>query len=52
MVLVSIEDLYLEGEATEEEYTQALLSYQAYLDEIKSDQRNTAAAYDEAYKYY
>ena len=30
----------------------ALQSYQTYLEEIKSDQRDKAAAADEKYRYY
>lgn len=40
------------GHATKEEYTQALRSYQAYLGEIKSPQRDKAAAANDEYKYY
>jgi len=44
--------MYKEGEATKEDYTNALRSYQAYLDEIKSDQRDKAASSNDRYKYY
>ena len=48
-----IRDLYTSGHATRDDYAKALRSYQAYLDEIKSDQRDAAAAYNpEAYTYY
>ena len=47
-----IQKMFKHGEATKEDYTQALRAYQAYLDEIKSVQRNEAAAFDENYKYY
>ena len=50
--LTTIQKLHSSGEATKEEYAQALQSYQEYLGEIKSDQRDEAAAYDEEYKYY
>ena len=50
--LKCIKMLYSNGEATKDDYTEALRSYQAYLDEIKSDQRDEAAAYDDRYKYY
>ena len=40
------------GDATKDDYAKALRSYQAYLNEIKSDQRDEAAAYDDEYKYY
>ena len=48
-----IQQLYLNGHATKEEYTKALQLYQAYLSEIKSPQRDkAAAAHDECYRYY
>ena len=49
--LNSIKRLYLMGYATKDNYEKALRSYQAYLDEIKSDQRDEAAADGDA-KYY
>ena len=45
-------ELYLDGQATKEDYTKALHSYQAYLTEIKSAQRDEAAAASEDYRYY
>ena len=39
--------LYSYGHATKDDYTKALQSYQAYLSEIKSKQRDKAAAADE-----
>ena len=45
-------NLYSKGRITKDEYTKALRSNQAYLDEIKSDQRNQAAAFYDRYKYY
>ena len=42
----------MEGNATEDNYAKALRSYQAYVNEIKSDQRGKAAAEREDYKYY
>jgi len=50
--LKCIKMLYSNGDATKDDYAKALRSYQAYLDEIKSDQRDEAAAYDDRYKYY
>ena len=47
-----IQLLYKAGYATKDDYASALQNYQAYLDEIKSDQRDTAAAADDRYKYY
>jgi hypothetical protein len=44
--------LYKRGHAAKDDYANALRSYQAYLDEIKSDQRDEAAAAREEYKYY
>ena len=49
-----IKALYSSGYATKEDYTNALRSYQEYLGEIKSKQRDEAAAEaeDENYRYY
>ena len=44
--------LFSKGHATKDDYTKALRSYQAYLDEVKSDQRDKAAAFRDEYKYY
>ena len=44
--------MYSNGHATKEDYTKALQSYQAYLGEIKSTQRDKAAAFDKKYRYY
>ena len=49
--LTTIQEMFKKGLATKEDYTQALRSYQAYLGEIKSVQRDEAAAFDEDYKY-
>ena len=43
--------LYRKGYGTKDDYSKALESYQAYLDEVKSDQRDKAAAAKEKYKY-
>jgi len=48
--LKGIKRMYEHGKATKDDYTKALKSYQTYLDEIKSDQRDEAAAYDD-HKY-
>ena len=40
----AIQDLYMEGHATKDHYANALRSHQAYINEIKSDQRDIAAA--------
>ena len=50
--LEAIQKLHSIGGATKEEYTQALRSYQEYFGEIKSSQRDEAAAAHEEYKYY
>ena len=51
--LIKIRDLYSKGHATKEDYTTALRLYQKYLGEIKSVQRDKAAAFDkEKYGYY
>ena len=50
--LNAIQRLYTNGHATKEDYGIALRSYQAYLDEIRSDQRDEAAAARDDYKYY
>jgi len=50
--LEAIKELYLNGHATKDDYTKALQSYQEYLSEIKSVQRDKAAAADEEYLYY
>ena len=50
--LKCIKTLYSNGDATKEDYTKALQVYQAYLSEIKSPQRDKAAAFSEHYRYY
>jgi len=50
--LKEIKDMYSKGHATKEDYTKALQSYQEYLGEIKSTQRDKAVAADENYRYY
>jgi len=47
-----IKGLYSKGDATKEDYTKALRAYQEYLDEIKSPQRDEAAATYEDCRYY
>ena len=39
------------GHATKDDYAKALRAYQAYLAEIKSDQRDKAAAASADYRY-
>ena len=50
--LDEIKKMYNCGQATKDDYTVALQLYQAYLGEIKSDQRDKAAAVREDYRYY
>jgi len=52
MSLTGIRAMYEDGHATKDDYAIALRSYQVYLDEIKSDQRDKAAACNDEYKYY
>ena len=47
-----IKELYSNGHAIKDDYTKALRSYQEYLVEIKSCQRDKAAEADEKYRYY
>ena len=47
-----IKEFYSKGFATKEDYTRALQLYQDYLGEIKSKQRDEAAAAREDYRYY
>ena len=47
----NIQNLFLNGYATKEDYTKALFAYQSYLREIRSAQRDEAAAFDDDYKY-
>jgi len=48
----NIKDLYTEGYATKADFEKALRLYQSYLDEIRSTQRDEAAASDDENKYY
>ena len=50
--LNSVKKIYSKGYATKEDYTKALQLYQEYLVEIKSPQRDKAAAADEYCRYY
>ena len=50
--LKKIKQLYLDGYATKDDYAKALKAYQTYQSEIKSVQRDKAAAYDQLFKYY
>ena len=50
--LENIKRMFMNGEAMKDDYTKALQVYQAYLNEIKSVQRDEAATAFEGYKYY
>ena len=50
--LEKIKQMFMNGEATKEDYAKPLRAYQTYLLEIKSPQRDEAAAFDDDYKYY
>lgn len=50
--LIPIKELYSDGDASKDDYTKALQSYQAYLGEIKSKQRDEAAAAIDQNRYY
>jgi len=49
--LNDIQNFYMQGRATKEDYTKALRLYQEYLNEVKSIQRDEAAAFGDKYKY-
>ena len=51
--LDTIKKMYTQGYATKDDYMKALQAYQVYLGEIKSEQRDKAAAFDsKKYRYY
>ena len=50
--LEKIKQMFMNGDATKDDYAKALRAYQANLVEIKSPQRDEAAAFDDDYKYY
>ena len=50
--LERIQELYYNGQATKEDFKKASQAYREYVAEIKSDQRDKAAATDEKYRYY
>ena len=43
----NMQQLYMDGNATKGDYAKALRAYQKYLEEIRSEQRDNAAAYEE-----
>jgi len=47
--LENIKRLYMKGGTTKDDYAMALGKYRDYLDEIKSDQRDEAAAFSDAF---
>ena len=48
-----IRQFYVNGHATKDDFAKALQAYQKYVDEIKSVQRDEAAAFDsDEYRYY
>ena len=47
-----IQRMYKEGRVTKDQYANALRSHQAYINEIKSDQRDKAAEFRNDYRYY
>ena len=51
--LKEIREFYINGHATKDDYAKALRAHQKYVDGIKSDQRDKAAAFNrEKYRYY
>ena len=50
--LDAIRQYYKNGDATKDDYMKALQAYQVYLEDIKSHQRDAAAAFDDQFKYY
>ena len=50
--LIFIREMFMDGHATKDQYANALRSHQAYLNEIKSDQRDKAAAFHDDCSYY
>ena len=47
-----IKQMFMNGDATKDDYAKALRAYQANLVEIKSPQRDEAATFADVYKYY
>ena len=48
----AIQQMYIDGRATKDHYAKALQSHQAYIIEIKSDQRDKAVAFRVDRRYY
>ena len=51
-VKAKVQPMLMNGDATKDDYAKALRVYQTNLVEIKSPQRDEAAAFDDDYKYY
>jgi hypothetical protein len=49
--LGAVKHLLIGGYATKEDYEKALRSYQEYIDDVKSDHRDEAAAVHGHYRY-
>ena len=47
-----IKQLFMKGLATRDDYAKALKAYQAYISDIKSNDRDKAAAFSDEYHYY
>ena len=47
----AVQQLYKHGHATKGDYSKALLAYQKYVEEARSEQRDEAAAANDRYKY-
>ena len=52
VAIEEIRKLFMDGHATKDDYAKALRAHQSYLNEIKSHQRDEAAACHEMYTYY
>ena len=50
--LENVKQMFMNGDATKDDYAKALRAYQANLVEIKSAQRDEAAAHSDEYKYH
>ena len=50
--LTLIQRMYKNGHAVKDDYMNALRAYQTYLGEIRSDDRDKAAAFSDIFKYY
>ena len=52
MACRQIHQLFVDGRATKDNLVAAFRSQQAYIDRVRSDHGDAAAAYDDEYKYY